>query len=268
VAAGGVLDLRDQRLARRVAPQSGAADRDLPRLGGAPAPRLRKERRFSATYKGFDIHCAVRIEADDDEGRERLIRYCARPPFALERIEELKDGRIAYLMKTARRGSTQHVMTPMEFMGRLSILLPPPYYPDWALQRRLRRALVVARARDAEASRWRRAAEDEEEAVQRTDGERDACELSAGECILILDGELFATSSRVEWAVLLRRTHGLDALRCPKCEAKMRVIATLLDPRAVRKILTHLGGCADPLPRARARHPTAQTSFDFDFDAP
>ena len=55
----------------------------------------RKEPRFSAKHNGFDVHCAVRVAAGNDEGRERLIRYCARPPFALERIEELKDGRIA-----------------------------------------------------------------------------------------------------------------------------------------------------------------------------
>jgi hypothetical protein len=35
----------------------------------------------------------VRIAAGNDEGCERLIRYCTRPPFALERIEELRDGR-------------------------------------------------------------------------------------------------------------------------------------------------------------------------------
>ena len=89
----------------------------------------RKEPRFSATYNGFDVHCAVRLAAEDDEGRERLLRYCARPPFALERIEELKDGRIAYAMKTPRRGSTHRVMTPVEFIGRLAILVPPPYFP-------------------------------------------------------------------------------------------------------------------------------------------
>jgi hypothetical protein len=49
-----------------------------------------KQRRFSASHAGFDVHCAVRIGADDDIGRERLIRYCARPPFALERIEPMK----------------------------------------------------------------------------------------------------------------------------------------------------------------------------------
>src|SRR4029077_7957613 len=42
----------------------------------------------------------------------------------------------------------------------------------------------------------------------------------------ILDGELFAMSSRVDWAVLLQRTFGKGALRCPQCDAKMRVIAT------------------------------------------
>ena len=28
--------------------------------------------------------------------------------------------------------------------------------------------------------------------------------------------------SRVEWSVLLQRTFGFDALRCPKCDARMR----------------------------------------------
>ena len=32
----------------------------------------------------------------------------------------------------------------------------------------------------------------------------------------IRGGELFAMSSRVEWAVLMQRTFGFDAMRCPK----------------------------------------------------
>jgi hypothetical protein len=69
----------------------------------------------------------VRIGADDDEGRERLVRYCARAPFALERIEELKDGTIAYLMKMPGRGTTHRIMTPVEFLARLAILVPTTY---------------------------------------------------------------------------------------------------------------------------------------------
>jgi hypothetical protein len=75
------------------------------------------------------VHCAVRVAADDDAGRERLVRYCARPPFALDRIDVLKDGRVTYLMKVPRRGRTHRVMTPVEFMARLAILVPPPYFP-------------------------------------------------------------------------------------------------------------------------------------------
>jgi hypothetical protein len=73
----------------------------------------------SATGNGFDVHCAVRVEAGDDARRERIIRSFARPPFALERIEDLKDGRLAYRGKTPRRGKTHRVTTPVEFLGRL-----------------------------------------------------------------------------------------------------------------------------------------------------
>jgi hypothetical protein len=33
--------------------------------------------------------------ARDREGLERICRYCARPPFSLERLSILADGRVA-----------------------------------------------------------------------------------------------------------------------------------------------------------------------------
>ncbi|MGH7500413.1 MAG: transposase, partial [Longimicrobiales bacterium] len=43
---------------------------------------------------GFSLDASVRIHGSDSAGRERLLRYCARPPFALERlrIERRADG--------------------------------------------------------------------------------------------------------------------------------------------------------------------------------
>ncbi len=73
-----------------------------------------------------------------------------------------------------------------------------------------------------------------------------------------------ATLSLLTWAVLLQRTFGFDALRCPSCDARRRLIATITDPLTVKNILTHLGVGPDPLPRARARYPTGQTDFAFD----
>jgi hypothetical protein len=89
-------------LARPATAPSDSTDADLDR----------RERRCSAACDGFDVHCAVRLAADDGEGRERLVRYCTRPPFALDRIEVLRDGTIAYRLKSPRRGRTHRVMTP------------------------------------------------------------------------------------------------------------------------------------------------------------
>jgi len=44
----------------------------------------------------------VRIAAADRAGRERLLRYCARPPFALKRLCELDPERLLY--DSAKRG--------------------------------------------------------------------------------------------------------------------------------------------------------------------
>ncbi|MBL0195592.1 MAG: transposase [Myxococcales bacterium] len=40
------------------------------------------------------MHAGVLIHAGDREGLERLCRYGARPPFSLERISLLADGRV------------------------------------------------------------------------------------------------------------------------------------------------------------------------------
>jgi hypothetical protein len=45
---------------------------------------------------GFSLDATIRIAADDRCGLERLLRYCARPPFAGERIEELDRHRLIY----------------------------------------------------------------------------------------------------------------------------------------------------------------------------
>src|SRR5215813_9732144 len=50
-----------------------------------------------------------------------------------------------------------------------------------------------------------------------------------------------APPRRWRWAELLQRVFAVDVLACPSCGGRMRVIATIEDPRVVRRILTHLG---------------------------
>jgi hypothetical protein len=38
---------------------------------------------------GFSVDASVRVEGDDRTGVERLVRYCARGPLALERLHAL-----------------------------------------------------------------------------------------------------------------------------------------------------------------------------------
>jgi hypothetical protein len=49
----------------------------------------RKEMQLWSHGGGFSLDATVRIEGNDRRGRERLLRYCARPPFAAERIAAL-----------------------------------------------------------------------------------------------------------------------------------------------------------------------------------
>lgn len=80
----------------------GKADQDEPPRDG----------KASVSFEGFNLHAAVRIGADDDVARERLVRYCARPPFALHRLSVLPDGRIAYQLQHPRKNATHRIRSP------------------------------------------------------------------------------------------------------------------------------------------------------------
>jgi hypothetical protein len=70
---------------------------------------------------GFSLDATVRIEANDRRGLERLLRYCARPPFAAERIEELDRHRLIYhLPKPGPHGRTQLILSPLELASSAS----------------------------------------------------------------------------------------------------------------------------------------------------
>jgi len=96
----------------------------VPGHGSAPA----SERAFE--HDGFNVHASVRIAAQDDLGRERLCRYAARPPLALDRLRRLPDGRMAYRIKKLQGARAKHrIMSPLQFLARLSALVCPPRYP-------------------------------------------------------------------------------------------------------------------------------------------
>jgi hypothetical protein len=57
------------------------------------------------------------VGAHDRAGLERLLRYCARPPFALERLELIDAKRVVYRLPACsaigqRDGTTALTLTP------------------------------------------------------------------------------------------------------------------------------------------------------------
>jgi hypothetical protein len=42
------------------------------------------------------------------------------------------------------------------------------------------------------------------------------------------------------WAALLRKVWDVDALKCPKCGGRMKVISFIEQPSVIRRILEHM----------------------------
>jgi hypothetical protein len=73
--------------------------------------------------------------------------------------------------------------------------------------------------------------------------------------------------SRLPWAVLLKRVFMTDALTCPKCQGRVKILAAITEPEAIRKILDHLGIASEAPRRTGARPPPqAELSGTADLD--
>jgi hypothetical protein len=82
--------------------------------------------------------------------------------------------------------------------------------------------------------------------------------ISVGHLDRLLDGLLLATSPRVDWARLLRRTFGFDVLACARCQGRLRLMSAITDQATVRRILEHLGIVATARPIPRCRDPAGE----------
>ena len=83
---------------------------------------------------GFSLNADVTVAAWDRTGLERLLRYCARPIFASERLQWIeKDERLVYrLPKPMPGGQTVLYLTPLKFLDKLAMLIPSPAVTAYA----------------------------------------------------------------------------------------------------------------------------------------
>ena len=99
---------------------------------------------------GFSLNAAVRIDGADQAGRERLLRYCARPPFALDHLHQHDAEHLRYDIPKPRPGRPSAlVLTPLELIDKVAALVPPPrvhrhrYYGVLAPNAALRAAVTA-----------------------------------------------------------------------------------------------------------------------------
>ncbi len=50
----------------------------------------------------------------------------------------------------------------------------------------------------------------------------------------------------------MERAFGLDVLACPRCGGRLRLLASISDPRVVERLLAHLARAPAPAPTVRA----------------
>ena len=82
-----------------------------------------------ASVSGVNVHAGVCVPARDRVRLERLCRYAARPPLAIERLSLLPDGRLLYRRKRRWRNGTTHVIfEPLELVEKLAALVPRPRF--------------------------------------------------------------------------------------------------------------------------------------------
>jgi hypothetical protein len=246
-----------------------AADRDDERVGA------RGKGPWTAEVAGFKFNAAVTVRAGDGEGRERLCRYGARPPFSLERLSLLPDGRVAYRLRTPRRnGATHLVMTPVALLAKIAALVPPPRFPLTRMSGVLApssswRAAVVALGRgngvavESRSMTKKRSKKKKNAAptlLAETSGVPSAArsevppEGPRAAATSLGDGVVRPVFARFDWASLLKRVYLEDVLACP-CGGRRRVLGDITQPEVITAILTALKLPTEAPPIARARDP-------------
>jgi len=217
---------------------------------------------------GFSLDASVRIEATDRSGLERLIRYCARPPFALERLHLVggRSDQVLYILPGPDpAGRTALRLSALEFLDRLANLLPPPrihrhrYHGVFAPNAPMR-SLVTARAHQDNADDARTSVGDLPlpDTMVPTTASPPKPEHPEPQ---IPDTGDTGASRLSPWAALLARIYEVFPLICPACGTALTFISFLTDPVPITRILAHIGEPTSPPILHPARGPP-QAEFE------
>ena len=160
---------------------------------------------------GFSLHAGIACKSNQRKKLERLCRYITRPAIAERRLSLANNGNVVIALKTPYDDGTTHVvLSPMEFMGRLTALVPKPrvnltrFHGVFSPNSKLRKDVVP------------------QEPVEEQESPK-------------------PKAYSMTWAQRLKRVFAIDIEKCERCGGPVRIIASIEDPDVIEKILKHLG---------------------------
>ena len=194
------------------------------------------ENLMSWRHSGFSIDNSVRIF--DDQTRENLAEYMARPPLSLKKIrhEPFKSRVLFHTTYSEYFKQNVKMFDALDFIAELTQHIPPK-----GVQLIRRYGLYSSRIK----GRWSEMAH----VVERAPNGWKASHVVATEDPGDLGFEPLSVSATVEvdadcrkqaWARLLSKVYEVDPLVCPKCGSEMKVIAVIQETKEIRRILAHL----------------------------
>lgn len=194
-----------------------------------------------AALGGFSLHANTVCETRERDKLERLCRYVARPALAMDRLSERPDGLLVYrpdgllvyrLKKAYNDGTEYLLFSPGEFLEKLAALVPIPrvhlirFHGCLAPHSKIRSKVVP---------------------------KHDPDESPEGRS---------SHAGRMSWARLLKRVFQIDVGTCARCGCKTKIVAAVLQTKAIEAILNHLHLPTSPPMISPARAPP-QGEWDF-----
>ena len=227
-------------------------------------------------HSGFSVDAGVCIQADDRASLERLLRYCARPPFAMDRLRK-EGAELVYRCAKQRsepgsdkRGAKvdELHLTPLELIARIAALVPPPrthrhrYFGVLAPNSPLR-AAVTALATPAQPAKQ---VVVQTEPANMSEGAPGVAPLGHAISPTPEPAPPKRSKAHYLWAVLIARIYEVFPLLCPLCGGQMRLIAFITEGVQIRKILDHTGVDSEPPHISPARGPPLWDDCDTQMD--
>jgi len=90
--------------------------------------------RVLSFVRGFSLHAATRIDADDRAGLERLARYVARPPWPPDVCRSSMTNTSPFASPPWSGSTSFLVLSPLELIEKLGVLVPTPEVGHHALE--------------------------------------------------------------------------------------------------------------------------------------